>query len=169
MRKSKHFYKVSTINELGTIIYYLPKTFARNRIWSFRNLLQTKENYIDVFRHLQDAEWRKRQEFKRSSNWNLNHDNASAYSAHVVQQFLAKHDIPIVLQPLYLPDLFLFNFFLYSKMKMALKGQHFQYVDEIKHSATEHLRGFSKNDFQKYFQKYLTNIIIMDSVLRYLN
>jgi hypothetical protein len=34
----------------------------------------------------------------------LHHDNAPTHSAHVVQQFLAKHGIPVVSQPPYSPD-----------------------------------------------------------------
>ncbi|KAL4108231.1 hypothetical protein QTP88_018467 [Uroleucon formosanum] len=65
----------------------------------------TKEYYIDVFRRLRDAARRKRPEFKESGSWKLHHDNAPAHLAHVVQQFLAKHGIPVVSQPPYSPDL----------------------------------------------------------------
>jgi [histone H3]-lysine36 N-dimethyltransferase SETMAR len=83
----------------------------------------------------------------------LHHDNAPAHSAHVVQQFLAKHGIPVVSQPPYSPDLAPCDFFLFPKIKMALKGKRFQDVDEIKQNATEQLRGVSKNDFHRCFQK----------------
>ncbi|KAL4141749.1 hypothetical protein QTP88_004326 [Uroleucon formosanum] len=59
----------------------------------------TKEYYIDVLRRLRDAVRKKRPEFKESGSWKLHHDNAPAHSAHVVQQFLAKHGIPVVSQP----------------------------------------------------------------------
>lgn len=37
---------------------------------------------------------------------------------------------------------------------MALKGKRFQDVNEIKQNATEQLRGVSKNDSQRCFQKW---------------
>jgi transposase len=76
------------------------------------------------------------------------------HSAHVVQQFLAKHGIPVVSQPLYSPDLAPCDFFLFPKIKMALKGKRFQDVDEIKQNVTEELRRVSKNDFYRCFQKW---------------
>ena len=114
----------------------------------------TKEYYIDVLRRLRDAVRRKRPEFKESGSWKLHHDNAPAHSAHVVQQFLAKHGIPVVSQPPYSPDLAPCDFFLFPKIKMALKGKRFQDVDEIKQNATEQLREVSKNDFHRCFQKW---------------
>ena len=114
----------------------------------------TKEYYIDVLRRLRDAIRRKRPEFKESGSWKLHHDNAPAHSAHVVQQFLAKHGIPVVSQPPYSPDLAPCDFFLFTKIKMALKGKLFQDVDEIKQNATKELRGVSKIDFHRCFQKW---------------
>ncbi|KAL4113507.1 hypothetical protein QTP88_017119 [Uroleucon formosanum] len=103
---------------------------------------------------IMNAVRRKRPEFKESGSWKLHHDNAPAHSAHVVQQFLAKHGIPVVSQPPYSPDLAPYDFFLFPKIKMALKGKRFQDVDEIKQNATEQLRGVSKNDFHRCFQKW---------------
>jgi hypothetical protein len=60
----------------------------------------------------------------------LHHINAPADSAHTVQQFLAKYDITVVSQPSYSPDLAPCDFFLFPKIKMALKGKHFQDVNE---------------------------------------
>ncbi|KAL4143544.1 hypothetical protein QTP88_005863 [Uroleucon formosanum] len=114
----------------------------------------TKEYYIDVLRRLRDAVRRKRPEFKESGSWKLHHDNAPAHSAHIVQQFFTKHGIPVASQPPYLPDLAPCDFFLFPKIKMVLKGKRFQDVDEIKQNATEQLRGVSKNDFTRCFQKW---------------
>ncbi|KAE9541769.1 hypothetical protein AGLY_003760 [Aphis glycines] len=103
---------------------------------------------------IRDAVRRKRPEFNESGSWKLHHDNTPAHSAHVVQQFLAKHGIPVVSQPPYSPDLAPCDFFLFPKIKMALKSKRFQDVDEIKQNATEQLRRVSKNDFHRCFQKW---------------
>jgi histone-lysine N-methyltransferase SETMAR len=80
-----------------------------------KGLTIIKEHYIDVLRRLRDAVRRKRPKFKESGSWKLHHDNAPALSAHVVQQFLAKHVIPVVSQPPYLPDLAPCDFFYSQK------------------------------------------------------
>jgi len=85
----------------------------------------------------------------------LHHDNAPAHnSAHVVQQFLAKHDISICSSTPLFARLGPCDFFSFPKMKITLKGQRFQDVDGIKYNAKHLLREMSKNDFQKCFQKW---------------
>jgi hypothetical protein len=53
-----------------------------------------------------------------------------------VQNVLAKHHIAQVRQPSYSPDLALCDFWLFSKLKMPLKGRRFQTANEIKENAT---------------------------------
>lgn len=62
------------------------------------------------------------------SKCKLQHNNASKHSAHVMQPFLNKHNIPVVSQFHYSPDLARCNFFLLPKTKTALC---FQSMDEI--------------------------------------
>ena len=46
-------------------------------------------------------------------------------------EFLAKHQITQVTQPLYSPDLAPSDFWLFPKLKSPLKGKRFQIIDEI--------------------------------------
>jgi hypothetical protein len=57
-----------------------------------------KVYYLEVIRHLCDAVRHKRTDLWASRNWQLHHDNAPAYSSHLIQSFLAKHGIPVVIQ-----------------------------------------------------------------------
>jgi len=41
----------------------------------------------------------------QDGDWILHHDNATAHTSHLVQQFLAKYGITHLQQPPYLPDL----------------------------------------------------------------
>ena len=50
---------------------------------------------------------------------------------HLMQSFLAKHEITQVAQPPYSPDLAPCNFKLFPKLKSTLKGKRFQTIDEI--------------------------------------
>ncbi|KDR20158.1 hypothetical protein L798_05652, partial [Zootermopsis nevadensis] len=57
--------------------------------------------------------------------WQLHHDNVPAHSSHLIQDFLAKHNIPLVLQAPYTPDMAPCDFWLFPKLKMPLKGTRF--------------------------------------------
>ena len=59
--------------------------------------------------------------------------------SHLVQRFLAKHQITQVTQPPYNPDLVPGNFWLFPKLKSPLKGKRFQAVDEIQENNTGQL------------------------------
>jgi hypothetical protein len=63
-----------------------------------------KAYYVEVLHRLRDALRRKRTASWKQNDWQLYHDNAHAHSCHLVQNFLAKHQIPQVPQPPYTPD-----------------------------------------------------------------
>jgi hypothetical protein len=48
-----------------------------------------------------------------------------------VQQFLASMKMTVILDPPYSPDLTPFDFFLFPKTKLKLKGRHFDSTEEI--------------------------------------
>ena len=54
-----------------------------------------------------------------------------AHASHLVQSFLATHQIPQVTQPHCSPDLAPCNFWLFPKLKSPLTGKRFQTIDKI--------------------------------------
>jgi hypothetical protein len=82
--------------------------------------------YITVMQCLRDAVRRKRPHKWSSGTWLLHHDNAPCHVAPSIREFLAKHSIPVVPHPPYLPDLALCDFFLFPRLKSTLKGKRFQ-------------------------------------------
>jgi transposase len=66
-----------------------------------------------------------------------------------VKQFLASKSINVIEDPPYSPDLAPAEFFLFPKMKLALKGERFSDICDIQHSVTEQLKGISLQDFQR--------------------
>ena len=82
----------------------------------------------------------------------VHHDNA--HSAHVIQALLAKHDIPVVRQAPYSPDTVPCDFWLFSKLKMMLKGTRFESREEIKQNVTKQLNTIPIIAFQECFQKW---------------
>jgi len=81
-----------------------------------------KEYYLEVQCCLCDAVRRKRLELWAAGTWQLYHDNAPAHSSKLIETFLAKHNIPVVRQAPYSPDMAPCNFWLFLHLKMQLKG-----------------------------------------------
>ena len=68
----------------------------------------------------------------------------TTYVSHLMQSFLAKHQITQMTQPPYSPDLVLCNFWLFTKPKSPLKGKRFQTVDEIQENTTGQLMAIGR-------------------------
>ena len=68
----------------------------------------------------------------------------TTYVSHLMQSFLAKHQIIQMTQPPYSPDLVLCNFWLFTKPKSPLKGKRFQTVDEIQENTTGQLMAIGR-------------------------
>jgi len=52
------------------------------------------------------------------------HDNAPAHSALIVREFSARNSITVLEHPPYSPDLATWDFFLFPKYKLVLRGRH---------------------------------------------
>ena len=98
-----------------------------------------KEYYVHVLKKLHDAARRKRPRFWSSGDWLLHHDNAPAPSSNLVQQFLAKHIAPC-------------DFWMFPKLKMALKGKRFDNIETIQSDATRELKAIPKAAFEDCFK-----------------
>ena len=72
----------------------------------------------------------------------------------VAQQFVAKNKIAVIPHPLYSPDLAPCDFFLFSKMKLKLKGRRFDTITEIQAETQKVLNTLTEKDFQEAFQKW---------------
>ncbi|XP_054711202.1 replication initiator 1-like [Uloborus diversus] len=80
--------------------------------------------------------------------------NAPAHNALSVKKFLANHNIPILDHPPYSPDLAPCDFFLFPKVKSALKGTRFESVEAVKEKATEVMYGLTENDLQHCYEQW---------------
>lgn len=84
----------------------------------------------------------------------LLHDNAPAHTAAIVTQFLAKKMIPVLDHPPYSPDLSPPDYFLFPKLKMELKGQHFSTIETIQEVVTQKLKNIPTADFSRAMEKF---------------
>jgi hypothetical protein len=85
--------------------------------------------YMEILKRLHEAVRRKRPELW-PNNWILHHDSAPTHKA--VKQFLAKTSITEMEHLPYSPDLASSEFWLFPKIKSALKGRNFKPIEDIK-------------------------------------
>ena len=90
-----------------------------------------KEYDVEVLKRLRDAVRRKRLRLWSSGDWFLHHDNTTAHSSNLLQQFLVKHKILQLRQPPYSPDIASCDFWMFPKLKMALKEKWFDDIETI--------------------------------------
>ena len=107
-----------------------------------------KEYYVEVLHQLRDVLRCRRPALWKQGDWQLHHNNAPTHSSHLVQHFLAKHQIPHVPQPPCLPDMAPCDF-----VKM-LNGIMFQDTEKIKRNAATQLLAVLKSQFQKCFGQW---------------
>jgi hypothetical protein len=101
---------------------------------------------------------RKRPEMWKNGSWILQHDNAPVHNTLSVKTFLAKHKIPVLEHPPYSLDLAPCDFFLFPKIKSALKGTQFDSMEAVKAKATELMKKLSEKDLQHCFQQWKTRM-----------
>jgi len=109
--------------------------------------------YKEVLTNLRERV-RRRPEMWKNGSWVLHQDNTLAHSALSVKKFLTKHKITVMKHPPYSPDLAPCDFFLFPKIKSALKGTRFGSVDAVKAKATELMKKLSEDDLRLCFQQW---------------
>lgn len=112
-----------------------------------------QQYYKQVLEKLRERVRKKRPELWKNG-WILHQDNAPAHNALSVKQFLASKNITVLEHPPYSPDLAPCDFFLFPKIKSALKGTHFSMVEEVQAKTAELLRSLTESDMQKCFEQW---------------
>jgi hypothetical protein len=110
--------------------------------------------YCAVLRHLRENVRRKRPELWRNHNWLLHHDNAPTHTSLETKEFVTNSNMVIVLHPPCLPDLAPCDFALFPKLKMKLKGRHFDTVSNIQRESQAVLYNIKENDFHGAFEAW---------------
>ena len=88
----------------------------------------------------------------KSGDWFLLHDNAPAHTAILVAQFLAKRKVTVITHPPYSPDLAPADFFLFPKLKNAMKGGRFDNVPDIQRNVTRIMNSIPAEQFKRAFR-----------------
>lgn len=111
-----------------------------------------KEYYLAVIRRLREAIRKKRPLLWRDNSWYLHHDNAPAHTSLLVRDYLAKNHVNVLPQAPYSPDMAPADFFLFSKLKMPLRGRRFDSIFAIKENSLRELRAIPKSSFEGAFE-----------------
>jgi hypothetical protein len=94
---------------------------------------------------------RDKPEFQESGSWYLLHNNALAHSSGIVSEFLAKRGISVLSHPSCSHDLVLADIFLFSKLKIAMKGTRFKAVSSLQQTMTRELKAIREEAFSREF------------------
>jgi histone-lysine N-methyltransferase SETMAR len=88
---------------------------------------------VEVLKRLHE---RVRPESWAERNWILHPNSAPSHSALIVREFFAKNNMITMDHPYYSPDLVPCDFFLFPKVKMIMRGEHFGDVENFKRETT---------------------------------
>ena len=105
--------------------------------------------YREVIRRLTARVRRVRPEI--ADSWILHHDNAPSHTCLLVTEELAKHSRATLPQPPYSPDTAPPDFFLFPKIKRALKGTRFGTLEAVQLATARALDALRVVDFQGAF------------------
>jgi len=96
--------------------------------------------YCAVLRRLRENIQCKRPDKLHNNSWTLHHGND-----------LASTNTTVIPHPPYSPDLNPCHFSLFPKMKLKLKGQRFNSIEEIQIESQGVMKTLKRNDFQQCF------------------
>ena len=83
--------------------------------------------------------WFRNLQLWATGDWQLHQDNMPTQVSCLLQSFLAKPQITQVTQHPYSPDLALYDFWLFPKLKLPFKGKRFQRTNGIQENMTGQL------------------------------
>ncbi|VVC28972.1 Hypothetical protein CINCED_3A006254 [Cinara cedri] len=133
-------------------------TFRRHKKWLKlmklvpEDQIVNRNYYLTVLVTLHERVRKKRPMLLKNKSWILNQDNASAHNALSVKRYLASKGTLVLEHVSYSPDLVPCDFYLFPKIKSALKGTRFESLKEVKRKSAELLNGLTKTDFQHCFE-----------------
>ena len=110
--------------------------------------------YCDVLRRLKQAVRRKRPDLWKNRSWRLHHDNAPAHTSFRTTEFLTKSNVALVPHPPYSPDLAPCDFSFFPQMKMKLKGNRYDTIEEVQSATRAVLKTFEEGFFGSTFETW---------------
>ncbi|GFX43478.1 hypothetical protein TNCV_4874981 [Trichonephila clavipes] len=97
-------------------------------------------------------------QYAQQGSWVFVHDSSCPHAFNIVKQFLPKKGVVQIVHPPFLPDLNPPDFFLFSRLKLALKGRRFRDISDIQRNVTMLLSTISEEDFLQSFQTCIADL-----------
>ncbi|GFX87156.1 putative mariner transposase [Trichonephila clavipes] len=115
--------------------------------WVPESQIVDQTYYLSVLVTLRERVCKKWPELWKNNSWILHQDKAPAHNALSVKRYLADKRTPVLEHAPYSPDLAPCDFFLFTKIKPALKGTRFESMEVVKQKTAELLKALTKEDF----------------------
>jgi transposase len=114
-----------------------------------------QKSYLEVLDRLKK---KGRCEFKwklqMTGSLELHHDNTPANTASSIREFLTKKCVHVLPQAFYSPDLSPYDFYLFPKLKLRVKGHRFQTLDSAQKAVTDAIKTLPEADFQSCYEAW---------------
>ena len=120
---------------------FVPKNTRVNSEY-YKGLLERLRNYVR----------RKRRE-KWATCFILHYNKALCHTSLLVRQFLSNKNIMVCPHPPYSPDLAPCDFWFFPKVKITMKGERFESIQDIEAATTAQPKTLTKDYFQNCFRK----------------
>ncbi|GFT45046.1 hypothetical protein TNCV_3790401 [Trichonephila clavipes] len=113
---------------------------------------------------------RVRQQYAPQGSWNFVHNNAHPPIANIVKQLMVKIGVVQIEHPPHSSDLNLPDFFLFPRLKLALKGKRFAGIPDVPRNVMRILKsipieGFMQS-FQDLYSRALRGIVMGDDYFK---
>ena len=112
--------------------------------------------YVEVLQHLCKRIQHVRPKMWEDRTFFLLHDNAPAHTATRTVQFLAQKGITVLSHPPYSPDLSPPDYFLFPRLKFAMKGARYDLVEDIHNAVTRELKAIPLSAFSEAMNRLQT-------------
>ena len=116
------------------------------------NQTVNKEYYLGLLRRLRESIRKKRPQLGQNNSWFLHHDNAPSHTAIIIREFFTKNQVNVVPQAPYSPDMAPCDFFLFSRLKLPLRGHRFESIEVIQENSLAALKAIPEAEFNNCFE-----------------
>ncbi|GFU61102.1 putative mariner transposase [Trichonephila clavipes] len=116
--------------------------------WKTPESPRIKKAILETLRERVCKKW---PELWKNNSWILHQDKAPAHKALSVKRYLADKRTPVLEHA---PDLAPCDFFLFPKIKSALKGTRFESMEAVNQKTAELLKALTEKDFQHCFDQW---------------
>ena len=119
--------------------------------WGPTGQTVNKEYYVEVLREFKKRFFRMRPALFKLGQWHFHPDNAPVHNFILVTDYLTKMGIKTFPHPPHSPDLALWDFRLFPKLKEKNRSCHYETIEEMKEAVMKVIDMLTQEDFHGAF------------------